>query len=309
MKGHCDVPGCYPDGPCVNGEEHKSQCKHFTPAGPEASSVPDTEGTDHLVQWNGHVLGVDLSAVAGRGRPTIIGLAGPHEAGKTTFLVVLYCALLQGRALGGCRFAGSFTLAAWEELAAWVRPAIDRPARFPPRTSASSLASAGLLHLALRGERREVIDLLLTDAPGEWFKKWAIRADSDEAAGARWIADAADGFLVFADSQRLRSEERGPARGDITLLMERLASVRGERPAALVWSKSDLTVPDGIRDSVSLVRQRALPDAPERRTNYRDPDSIVAATSAILERVWAPRRGTAVLEPLIGPDPFYAFRG
>ena len=87
-----------------------------------------------------------------------------------------------------------------------------------------------MLHLALQdADQGRLIDYLFTDAPGEWFQKWAINIDSMEGVGARWVSDRADAFLVVADREALSDEATmGSARGSLQLLAKRLGS---ERPA------------------------------------------------------------------------------
>ena len=67
----------------------------------------------------------DLRSIAARGQVTVIGVIGPADAGKTSFLTALYLLLLRGQQLGPYRFAGSWTLEAWESLAFYTRPTAE----------------------------------------------------------------------------------------------------------------------------------------------------------------------------------------
>jgi hypothetical protein len=49
---------------------------------------------------------------------------------------------------------------------------------------------------------------MFADAPGEWFQKWAANRDSADGAGARWVAEHADVFLLVADCEALQAPAR-----------------------------------------------------------------------------------------------------
>ena len=103
----------------------------------------------------------------------------------------------------------------------------------------------------------------MTDAPGEWFQKWAINRDAGEAEGARWAAEHGDVFLLVADREALAGPERGGARTAIQLLARRLARELGGRPVALVWTKSDVSIPQETESAVRESVLRVMPEAAE----------------------------------------------
>lgn len=92
--------------------------------------------------------------------------------------------------------------------------------------------------------------LLFADAPGEWFKLWAVNRDSPGCEGARWLSENADMFLVLADQGSLAGEDRGVARITAQTLIRRVSSEHGTRPVCLVWTKSDVEISPEIRSSV-----------------------------------------------------------
>lgn len=235
-------------------------------------------------------------------------MLGAHDAGKTTLLVGTWLELLKGRKLAGATFAGSRTLGAWEGLAAWTR--FDDAARapsFPPHTERGTGRAPGMLHLALcHGDALR--DVLLADAPGEWFTAWSEREDAASTAGARWVVEHADVFLVVADSDRLSGEKRGEARHATRQLIERLRNHVGERPVVLVWTKADKTVPEGIRGAI----RRALAELPqncEASATVDQPATLAAAVEVAIERAWLPPRAPRFEAPVVRQDPFAAFRG
>jgi hypothetical protein len=235
---------------------------------------------------------------------------GAHDAGKTTLLTANYLQLLRGRRLADAAFAGSRTLGAWESLSAWMRfEDAARTPSFPPHTPRGTSRVPGLLHIALRGPRDEVRDVLLTDAPGEWFTRWAIQEDALEAEGARWVVRHADAFLVLADCARLCGAERGQARAEIRQLLERLGNHGKERPAVLVWSKADQKPADGIRGAIRRALRESLPYASEIETSTERPHELAEALEAALRPAWTPPHAQGVVEPILRHQPFAAFRG
>ncbi len=252
MSSYCSEGHCYaPDTTCKMGAEDHRQCPHWKeeaapqepglPAGPVAAAFP----------WNGGPFGKDDAAiVAARGRPAVIGILGAEGAGKTTALGLLYSLLHGGRCFRGWRFAGSYTLGGWETIAHNLRWHGTTPPSFPPHTPRGAARVPGLLHLALRAEDGRLLDMLITDAPGEWFVRWAVQEDAAECEGARWVSEFATGLLVFADSEALAGPMRGEARSLLSLLIQRVGTNRRGRPTAAVWAKADIEVPERIRQSV-----------------------------------------------------------
>ncbi len=233
---------------------------------PEAKQVdvPPVEAV--AMPWSGGVLGLaDLAFVAGARKPTVVAIVGPHGAGKTTLLAAWYLLLGRGhRADEEQRFSGSRSLAGWELLAntlRWEPGSI--PPTFPPHTSSRSARIPGLLHLAFTRHRAPSRDYLMTDAPGEWFRSWAVNRDAPAAEGARWAAEHADAFLLVADREGLAGPEKGAARTSVQLLARRLAEERLGRPVALVWTKSDVAVPSDLETAVRSAVRTAIPDADE----------------------------------------------
>ncbi|HZU30594.1 MAG TPA: hypothetical protein VFB79_05730 [Candidatus Angelobacter sp.] len=204
--------------------------------------------------WSGRVLGeVDVGFVAGRAKPFIVAIIGPQNAGKTTLLAAWYLLLNHGLdPTPDQRFAGSFSLEGWEAIASSLRWAPGAPPTFPAHTTSREGRTPGLLHLSFRQQGR-LRDFLFTDAPGEWFQKWALNADAPEAEGARWLSRHADAFLFIADCEALSGNTMGSARGATQLLARRLGSEQQDRPVALVWTKSDIPVSDATAKSIRSV--------------------------------------------------------
>jgi hypothetical protein len=217
-----------------------SRCPHFRARETVQGEVnAATLGT--RFSWTGDALGlVDISRIAARGRMATLALIGPSDAGKTSFLTTLYLRLLNGNALGGLRFAGSLTLGGWEALAAKMRWSGTEPPGFPSHTPRGAARAPGLLHLSFRTSMGHLMDILLADAPGEWFERWAVDRNDPQAEGARWLEQHADAALVFLDSERLsKPTERGKARTQALQLLSRVAATYRSRPWQALWSKHD----------------------------------------------------------------------
>jgi len=287
----CARENCFvPDTGCDLGHIDVTKCEHWRAAAPADESVVDLTG-ELLMPWSGSAFGLsDLGFVSGRARPMVIGVIGPQNAGKTTLLASWYLLLGRGLAdLGGKLFAGSYTLAGWEAVAGSMRWAPGHPARFPPHTTSRSGRAPGLLHLTLSGPIRDApVDFLFTDAPGEWFQKWALNADSSEGEGARWVSDHADAFIVVADREALSGEAMGAARSSLQLVAKRLGSEYRGRPIALVWTKADVDIAPAMEEAVRKAVLQAMPDAVEHSV------SVVAD----LGQNGEPNTGTGLVELL-----------
>ena len=262
----CPRETCFwPDAACNQGHVDHSTCPVLTAdSTAKEDDLPPPEAV--VMPWSGGVLGLaDLGFIAGRKKPTVLAIMGPHNAGKTTLLGAWYLLLGRGSIMDDeLRFSGSCSLAGWEVVASslrWEPGSI--PPRFPPHTSSRSTRVPGLLHLAFKRGADHRRDYVMTDAPGEWFRSWAVNRDAPNADGARWAAEHADVFLLVADREALAGRERGAARTNIQLLARRLADHLRGRPVALVWSKADTPISEDTEKAVRSSVLRAVPCAKE----------------------------------------------
>ena len=311
----CPRETCFwPDASCNLGHFDPSECP-VVKAGSKAKQddrlLPDAVA----MPWSGNVLGLaDLGFVAGRNKPTVLAIMGPQNAGKTTLLGAWY--LLLGRGLtpdDELRFSGSCSLAGWEVVATPLRwgPGSIPPA-FPPHTSSRNTRMPGLLHLAFKRDFDQRRDYVMTDAPGEWFRNWAVNRDDPGAEGARWAAEHADAFLLVADREALAGRERGVARTDIQLLARRLADELQGRPVALVWTKTDIPIPEDTEVTVRRTVFRAIPRAAEFAVSIEsEPDGTETGQGFLDVLRWAlnVRRSTVRFTEPTGDDldPLFIF--
>lgn len=311
MSQRCTNPNCYAhEGElCALGEHTPSVCSAWSETAQAAESANAT-AMSARVPWSGSALGLtDLANLTPRSRHILVGVMGAHDAGKTTLLTGAYLHLLRGGDLAGARFAGSHSLGAWESLASSLR--FDDAARspsFPPHTPRGIHRVPGLLHLAMRGTEDTHRDVFLTDAPGEWFTRWATNQDAPDAEGARWTERHADVFLVVADCQRLSGPDRGAARNNTRQLIERLRNHVGKRPTLLVWAKSDHRPPESLQQAIRNSLRQSIPHAEEIDTTTNQPETLVAALGQIIQAAWHAPKATPIEEPVCHPSPFSAYR-
>lgn len=276
MSLRCKHEDCDPQvTQCLLGDSIAT-CKNIRRNGKAEDEQPIPSGQElfETVAWSGNTLGTkNLHLVAARCSPLLIGIIGPHDSGKTTYLGLLFRRLLNGDQIGGFGFAGSYTLRAWESISKgfrWPQKG-GLGFRFPAHTSLNEKSRVpGLLHLALRDAGGRLRDVLFTDAPGEWFTDWANNKVNESAAGARWIHQHASGFLVFADSKRLEGEYRGRACEELERIVQRTGSDLGSRPIALAWSKADIAVPEPIRQRVLKAIKRLNNDQKVFQISYEE---------------------------------------
>jgi hypothetical protein len=268
----CPHPLCFaPDVTCALGNQSPSDCPEWKREQVSTQGTADGN-SDLLFPWSGQAMGlIDAAFVSGRAKPSVVAIVGPHNAGKTTLLAAWYLLLGRGlRAKTDHSFSGCYSLTGWETIATWLRWNPGAPPSFPPHTASSIERAPGLLHLAFTCDSDSRKDYLFSDAPGEWFHKWALNRESDDAAGARWLAQHADVFLLVADREALSGETKGTARGALLLLIQRLASELKGRPIALVWTKEDVAVDKAMENAVRDSVLRHMPDAVEFSTTVLD---------------------------------------
>jgi hypothetical protein len=288
-------------------------CPHFR-ARETAPAEADAAASGARFSWTGGALGlVDVARVAARGRVATLALIGPSDAGKTTFLTTLYLSLLNGKSLDGLRFAGSLTLGGWEALAAKMRWSGTEPPSFPGHTPRGAARLPGLLHLAFRDPVGHLTDVVLADAPGEWFERWAVDCKEPQAEGARWLEQHADAALVFLDSKRLSdSAERGKARTQALQLLSRVAAAYGGRPWRALWAKHDRFEENPAASAVAdQLRRLGASETFETVSANAGAQArgVLEATSWMIARARGGVRAELSAPSVVATNPLLAFRG
>ena len=249
---------------CAQGHMSLTNCPTWMGTVPDTADVA-TQGDDIALPWSGEAMGVyDLSFVSGRAKPITVGIVGPESAGKTTILSAWYLLLSRGAlTTADQQFGCSYTLNGWEAVASSLRWEPGHKPSFPPHTSSRGARAKGLLHLGIRRGGGLLKDYVFADAPGEWFSKWAVDADADDAEGARWISQHSDVCMIVADRQALSGPKMGSARSAFQILAKRVAVERRGRPTALVWTKADVPVDPAMEAAIRLAVAKEISDVVE----------------------------------------------
>jgi hypothetical protein len=275
----CSNPYCFADDntSCADGHMTLQQCpawnKHHNN---EGEVQKDLASSEHMMlPWSGLAMGgTDLNFITGKVKPITVGIFGPESAGKTTILAALYLLLGHGAYKSEkYRFSNSYTLSGWEAVSNSLRWQPGQPPNFPAHTPSRSSRSPGMLHLAFRQSNHELRDFLFADAPGEWFKKWSVNQQSEEAEGARWISKHADVVLLIADREALAGSRKGAARNDFQLLAQRVISEMHGRPMALVWTKGDIEVAPAMEAAIRKAVVSFPSDLPEFTLSIKDAEA------------------------------------
>jgi len=314
MKGKCAHHSCFPDTTCALGHTNRAECEHSggekqSSGDDQPTTVWDASESTSDIPWNGYVMGTsDLAILGGRGRPAVVGLIGPPDSGKTSLLAYLYMWLLKHGTVSGWSFAGSWTLGGWESVVQYSRWTSEPPPSFPPHTSSAG-RHPGILHLSLREQSTgRLRDVLLTDAPGEWFCQWARVPGSSASDGARWVIENADSLLLLVDTGALSNSGKLPATRRATRdLMERVGA-RSLCPTAVVWTKDDIAVPGTVVRTIETASSEFLPSSRTMRTTIETPDTIEACFAWAIDAATNRSPVKVVAEPRLSDDPFLALR-
>lgn len=254
MAGKCSKQSCFPEETGCNIEGHLNinNCQFFDNSKDTEIDVLDDNLDSIRIAWTGSSFGLtDLNFLTASTRPIVVAIAGVASAGKTTFLASLYCLIRKGFKIGDYHFSGSLTLSGWEDIAWYLSWTEKGTTQFPPHTTSNSGRVPGLLHLSLKNANNDEVDIVFTDAPGEWFDEWRTNINSDSATGAKWIHQHSDAFLIFADCEMLAESSRGLAINQVTSVADRITENISKRPLGLIWSKSDVKIKQITRDRIS----------------------------------------------------------
>jgi hypothetical protein len=341
-EGKCDKVDCTvaTTGTCVLSHPVPAECPHFKSSATSANtllSVDSSLHTDSKAQsttttqparqfHSGDELGsIDAIEVMRARYAHLVGILGSTDAGKTCFLSSLYLMASGGKLPSSYQFAGSLTLQAFEDRARGLRrwPDGGLPNQLVDHTVLRDKRQPSLLHLAIRQaqEERRRFDLLLTDLPGEWTDRLALRASN--ADSFRFL-QRADGIIIVVDGNILSSNQRHVEVQRMRYCTERIAQdvkVSLDTPFVILVSKSDeigMKMPpaaDELRDhvrSLGFPATTILSAAISRRpTEIENGTGVFNAIETILSYT-APRNpGLARLEADYHPGSrtFQEFRG
>ncbi len=263
MRKKCSIEGCdAPKGLCKNFMSSDYQeCDEWRSIDEDIAHKGKSSSIETNIPWTGMELTPeDIGLLSHRSSPIIIGLIGSANAGKTSYIGMLYTLLFNGRKFNNWSFAGSYTLNAWEAQAKSLK--INSKGKVPfPKSTPSHPDYYSLYHLALKKDKR-LYDILFADSSGEVFTKWATDTENSEAENAKWIYQNSDGFIFFVDCEALIIG-RGGARRPILQLAGQISSNLGTRKVVVVWSKAEKIheISATLKKSLEEGLQRYFPDA------------------------------------------------
>ena len=272
---------------------------------------PAADGRETLLFGPERLNPEEASRLLARGPGYLVVWVGEEAAGKTALCKALYeCQRSVGMPT---RFAGSWTLLAFEQLA-HPGHATARPATAHLEPSANGLDGREILHLALSA-REQSLHLLFADLRGEVFRKLA-----DNQVGVSevpWLGRA-DKVALLVDGERLCDPAlRAMALTRVRQLVERLDSSGLPHPGAeiaLIVTKWDRVRADRSavaywepREAELLAELQALrPEAAAFRVaaGDRDDAGIAALCAWLLDAVpSAPEPPVEPPAPLAPPAP------
>jgi hypothetical protein len=303
----CNKAGCTvaDTGTCLLSNPAPRTCPHFRQVDQEEDltrrAPVSAEGVDAFSLPGlparrfpaGLELGLEDAAEIMRARyASLIGILGSWDAGKTCYLLSLYLMASRASLPPKYIFAGSRTLQGFEDRARRLREwsGGPLPEQLADHTSLADPRRPALLHLALRettGAKR-LMDLLLTDLPGEWSKNLVDRADTAERF---MFLRRADGIMLVIDGPRLDSTAQHSELQRSKHLLERLVHAVGvdiTTPLILLVSKCD---------RINMKRPRPVDEIEEHARSLGFKPQVVMCAAFSLIPATVPN-GVGVMEAL-----------
>lgn len=318
MEGKCNLQECpAPEAGCHLGKDDCTLCENFVVEAAE-KKIKKEKALDlqrSSIGWSGQAFTTDeLALVSSRTSSIFIGVIGKADAGKTTFLAMLYTLLLSGKKLKDYNFAGTKTILGWDGLYHRLKFKKGNVA-FPQPTP---VTSNRLYHLALRNGDQQLKDVLFADASGEVFSLWSVNRNDDNADNARWIYSNSNAFILFIDCEALLVDKNF-AKKEVMLIARQLTHDLKDRPVIAVWSKTDKKneVLPSIKDTLKTELQDLF-------TNYKEieisnflepgPDELIytnnlAVVDWLLERIMIPSSPDLSLDGIVSDDLFINYKG
>lgn len=321
MQKKCSNVGCTaPKGLCAESVSPEyQQCPHWKEGKGEDfdSKTKRSNRNINNIPWSGLELQPDgIGLISHRSSPVIIGTIGGANAGKTSYLGMLYMLLFNGKRFNNWNFVGSYTLIAWERLAKYLKIKSNGKVDFPEPTP-SNPDFYSLYHLALRNENH-LYDILFADSSGEVFTQWANDVNDPNAENARWIYENSAAIIFFIDCEAI-IKGKGRARQSIVQLASQVAANLGDRPIVIVWSKADqiAEVRSNIKESIEDALNQFFPNATSIQiSNFskQDPDTLCHENNfkvmeEILDKLSTPKQLKLIPDVGDTSDFFFKYRG
>lgn len=291
MRRKCSNKDC--EAPKSLCKEHLSpnfqECEFWRESS-EETIADKAKGNETNIPWSGlELVPENINVISHRSSPLMIGLIGSANAGKTSYIGMLYTLLFNGKEFAHWKFAGSYTLIGWETQAKGLQIAKNGKVPFPKTTPAHP-DYYSIYHLALKKDKI-LYDVLFADSSGEVFTKWSNNTDNEEAENAKWIYQNSNGFIFFIDAEALINE-KGRARKIISQLAGQVSAALENRTVIVVWSKAEriAEIHPTIKSSVEDIISSNFPDAPvflisnfstDEDDEYCNVNNLAAAEAAL----------------------------
>ncbi|MCH8034199.1 MAG: GTPase domain-containing protein [Bacteroidetes bacterium] len=318
MTGKCSNPECPAPPHCHDGKDDYKQCEFWLENNTEKTErkeKPQKQSKKTNLSWTGEPFKIeDIAQVSRRTTPLFLGVVGKADAGKTTFLAMLYTLLLRGEKFKEYDFTGTKTILGWDVLHHKLK-VFKNKVSFPDPTPSQYYR---LLHFALRNAENQLKDIFLSDVSGEVFTLWAQNSDDVNAENARWVYANSNGFILFIDCMDL-IERRNLAKTEIIDIAQMLLHDLQERPVIVVWSKADKKekVHQKIKDSLKVELQNLFTNYTEidiSNFSVDDPDKLVHENNLkvidwLLSRIIVATGKELVIDSKHKNDLFLNFKG
>jgi Double-GTPase 2 len=318
MAEKCSNPECAAPPHCHENHDDYTKCTFWLKNNSvkiEKKEKLKSEVSKTNLSWTGEPFKIeDVEQVSRRTSPIFIGVIGKADAGKTTFLAMLYTLLLNGKKLKEYNFTGTKTILGWDELYHRLKVQKNRVA-FPDPTPSQYYR---LLHFALRNSNNQLKDIFLSDASGEVFSNWSQNRDDASADNARWIYTNSNAFILFIDCIDLINR-KNLAKTEIIDIAQMLTHDLKGRPVIAVWSKSDKKeeVHTKIINSLKEELQNLFANYTEidiSNFSTDDPDKLVHENNLeviewLLNKILVPSLEKLVVNGIYKNDLFLNYKG
>lgn len=318
MTGKCSNQECPAPPHCHEGKDEYTKCEFWLKNNSEKTEKkvkPQSKSKKTNLSWTGEPFKIeDITQVSRRTTPIFIGVVGKADAGKTTFLAMLYTLLLRGEKFKDYDFAGTKTILGWDQMYHKLK-VLKNKVSFPDPTPSQYHR---LLHLALRNADNQLKDIFLSDVSGEAFSFWSLNKDDANAENARWVYANSNVFILFIDCMDL-IERRNSAKTEIIDIAQMLLHDLQDRPVIAVWSKADKkgAVHQKIKDSLKEELQNLFTNYSEidiSNFSEDDPDKLVHKNNLkvidwLLSRILVPSGKELAINRIYKSDLFLNYRG
>lgn len=286
MGGNCSNPECAAPINCHEGKDKPADCEFWINSNAQPSKKTTTIKKEKMsdLPWSGEALNIEeLIKVTFRNPAIIIGVVGKADAGKTTYLAMLFTLLLRGVKLQDFDFCGTKTIKAWDEFYHKLKVQKESVA-FPDPTPAQYIR---LLHLALRNKSKLLKDIFLSDASGEVFSIWSQNREDERAENARWVYEHSNAFILFIDCEDLINR-KNQAKTEVVDIAQMLKHDLKNRPVIAVWSKSDrkdevhTKIKEKLQEELSEIFENNFTEIDISNFSAEDPDVLVHKNNIIV---------------------------